>query len=80
MVLASLHFVTAVVLFDEDTPADLIRDIQPAILVKGKDYEPEKVVGHDLVKAKGGKVVTIELTPGYSTTAIEEKILQLHKK
>jgi rfaE bifunctional protein nucleotidyltransferase chain/domain len=77
MVLAALHFVTAVVLFDEKTPAELIREIQPDILVKGKDYVPEKVVGHDIVKAKGGKVVTIELTPGYSTTGIEEKILRL---
>jgi len=55
MVLAALHFVTAVVLFDEKTPAELIREIQPDILVKGKDYVPEKVVGHDIVKAKGGK-------------------------
>ena len=80
MVLASLQFVTAVVLFDEDTPSKLIGEIQPNILVKGKDYKPEEIVGHDTVKAKGGKVVTIDLTLGYSTSGIEEKILLLHRK
>ena len=79
MVLASLQFVTAVVIFDEATPYELIRVIQPDILVKGKDYKVEEIAGYDVVLAKGGKVVTIELTPGYSTTAIEEKILKLHK-
>jgi rfaE bifunctional protein nucleotidyltransferase chain/domain len=79
MVLAALGFVTAVILFDEETPYELIKTIQPDILVKGKDYTVEEVVGHDIVLAKGGKVVTIELTPGYSTTAIEQKILRLHQ-
>jgi rfaE bifunctional protein nucleotidyltransferase chain/domain len=79
MVLASLEFVTAVVLFDEETPYELIKTIQPDILVKGKDYSVEQIAGHDIVLAKGGKVETIELTPGYSTTAIEQKILGLHK-
>ena len=80
MVLASLEFVTAVVLFDEETPYELIKTIQPDILVKGKDYKIEEIAGHDIVLAKGGKVETIKLTPGYSTTAIEQKILELHKK
>ena len=79
MVLASLEFVTAVVLFDEETPVELIKTIQPDILVKGKDYKVEEIAGHDIVLAKGGKVETIELTPGYSTTGIEQKILSLHK-
>jgi rfaE bifunctional protein nucleotidyltransferase chain/domain len=79
MVLASLEFVTNVVLFDEETPYELIKTIQPDILVKGKDYTVEQIVGHDIVLAKGGKVETIELTPGYSTTAIEQKILNLNK-
>lgn len=79
MVLASLEFVTAVVLFDEETPYDLIKTIQPDILVKGKDWKVEEIAGHDIVMAKNGKVETIELTPGYSTTLIEEKILRLHK-
>ena len=79
MVLASLEFVTAVVLFDEETPYELIKIIQPDILVKGRDYKIKEIVGHDIVLAKGGKVKTIELTPGYSTTGIEQKILNLHK-
>jgi len=79
IVLAALEFVTAVVLFDEETPYDLISTIQPDILVKGKDYKVEEIAGHDIVLAKGGRVETIELTPGYSTTAIEQKILNLNK-
>jgi rfaE bifunctional protein nucleotidyltransferase chain/domain len=79
IILASLEFVTAVVLFDEETPYELIKFIQPDILVKGKDYKIEEIVGHDIVLANGGKVETIELTPGYSTTAIEQKILNLNK-
>jgi D-glycero-beta-D-manno-heptose 1-phosphate adenylyltransferase len=77
-VLAALEFVTAVVLFDEDTPYELIKTIQPDILVKGKDYTVEQIAGHDIVLAKGGSVETIDLTPGYSTTGIEQKILKLH--
>lgn len=79
MVLAALGFVTAVVLFDEETPYELIKTIQPDVLVKGRDYKIKEIVGHDIVLAKGGKVKTIELTPGYSTTGMEQKILNLHK-
>ena len=79
MVLASLEFVTAVVLFDEETPYELIKTIQPDILVKGRDYKIKEIVGYDIVLARGGKVETIKLTPGYSTTAIEQKILNLNK-
>ena len=79
MVLAALGFVTAVVLFDEETPYELIKTIQPDVLVKGRDYKPKEIVGHDIVLGKGGKVKTIELTPGYSTTRIEQKILKLHQ-
>lgn len=74
MVLASMSFITAVVLFDEDTPYELIRKIQPDILVKGADYRPEEIVGYDVVMNKGGKVETLEYLPGYSTTLIEKKI------
>lgn len=74
MVLASLGFVTAVVLFDEDTPYELISLVQPDILVKGADYKPEEIIGYDIVKANGGDVVTLEFLPGYSTSAIEQKI------
>lgn len=74
MILASLHFVNAVILFDEETPYELIKLIQPDVLVKGADYKPEAIVGHDIVTAKGGQVKTIEFLPGYSTSLIEEKI------
>lgn len=73
-VLAAMGFVTAVVLFDEDTPYDLIRKIQPDVLVKGADYKPEEIVGYDVVQSNGGKIVTLEYLPGYSTTLIERKI------
>jgi len=74
-VLASLGFVDAVVFFGEDTPYTLIKKIQPDVLVKGADYKPEDIVGYDIVKNKGGEIVTIEFLDGYSTTAIENKIL-----
>ena len=74
MILASLHFVDAVVFFDEPTPYELIRDIQPDVLIKGSDYKPEQIAGFDIVMAKGGTVKTIDFVPGYSTTLIEEKI------
>jgi rfaE bifunctional protein nucleotidyltransferase chain/domain len=74
MLLASLSFVSAVVIFEEDTPANLIAIVSPDILVKGGDYKAEQVAGADIVKAKGGDVRIIELTPGYSTTGIEKKI------
>ena len=74
MIMASLSFVTAVVLFDEDTPYNLIKQVQPDILVKGSDYKPEDIVGYDILKAKGGTVKTLDLLPGYSTTSIEQKI------
>jgi rfaE bifunctional protein nucleotidyltransferase chain/domain len=73
MVLAAFSFVDAVVIFDEDTPAELIEQIKPDVLVKGKDYEGKKIVGADFVKANGGEVVTIELTKGYSSTGIIQK-------
>jgi rfaE bifunctional protein nucleotidyltransferase chain/domain len=74
MVLASLSFADTIVLFDEDTPYNIIKIIQPDILVKGADYKPEDIVGYDIVSAKGGKVVTIDYLPGYSTSLIEKKI------
>jgi len=73
-ILASLFFVDAVVLFDEDTPYELIKMVQPDVLVKGSDYRPEDIVGYDIVKAKNGEIVTIDFLEGFSTTAIENKI------
>jgi D-glycero-beta-D-manno-heptose 1-phosphate adenylyltransferase len=74
MVLASLSFVTAVIIFEEETPLNLIKYIKPDILVKGKDYTVNNIVGADVVIENGGKVVTIDLVKGYSTSLIENKI------
>ena len=75
-VLGALECVDAIVLFDEETPYDLIKAIQPDVLVKGSDYEIEKIVGYDIVKAKGGEVITIDLSQGFSTTNIIKKIYE----
>ena len=74
-ILAALHSVDAVVLFDEDTPYELIKKIEPDILVKGADYKIENIVGYDIVTSRGGSVKTIEFIEGYSTTKIEQRIL-----
>jgi len=73
-VLAALDSVDAVVIFDEDTPADIIRAVQPDILVKGADWPADQIVGRHTVEARGGRVVRMELEHGHSTTAIVEKI------
>ncbi|PIY30564.1 MAG: D-glycero-beta-D-manno-heptose 1-phosphate adenylyltransferase [Bacteroidetes bacterium CG_4_10_14_3_um_filter_42_6] len=73
-IIASLFFVDAVVLFDEDTPYKLIKIVQPDVLVKGSDYKPEDIVGYDVVMAKKGEIRTIDYLEGYSTTTIEQKI------
>ncbi len=78
MLLGALRFVDVVVFFEEETPYELIKFVQPDILVKGKDYQPEEIAGYDIVMAKGGKVETIELTPGYSTTSILNKANYTH--
>lgn len=72
--IAALGFVSAVVLFDESTPLNLISKIKPDILVKGADYTISQIVGADVVLANGGQVKTVEYIPGYSTSAIEAKI------
>ena len=73
-IIAAMQFVDAVILFNEDTPLNLITTIQPDVLVKGNDYNPEDIIGYDVVMAKGGSIKTIEFLPGYSTTAIEKRI------
>lgn len=75
LVLAGLASVDLIVFFDEETPYELIRFINPDVLVKGDDYQLERIVGFDIVKAAGGKVVTIPFLPGYSTTRLIQKIL-----
>lgn len=73
-ILASLQCVDAVILFDQDTPYELIRKLAPDVLVKGSDYQPERIVGYDLVTARGGEVKTIDFLEGFSTSNIERKI------
>lgn len=72
--LASLAFVDYVVVFDEDTPYELIRQIQPDVLVKGGDYAPEDVAGRDIVEARGGRLVLTDLVEDRSTTGIIRRI------
>lgn len=80
MVLAALDSVSLVVLFDEDTPKELIETLNPNILVKGADYQIDQIVGGSHVIANGGEVKTLEFLPGYSTSKIEQKILKSHGK
>ena len=77
IMLASLSFVDAVILFDNPTPLELIAQIRPDVLVKGADYTVDQIVGSDLVLGYGGDVQTIEYLSGYSTTSIEKKIRSL---
>lgn len=68
LVLAALECVDAVVIFDEDTPIDVVTVLQPDVIVKGGDYSPDTVVGATVVKARGGRVVIVPVTAGHSTT------------
>lgn len=72
--LASLEMTSAVVLFEQDTPLELIKTVRPDVLVKGGDWQPHQIVGADFVLENGGKVRSLPFIKGYSTTAIEEKI------
>jgi D-beta-D-heptose 7-phosphate kinase/D-beta-D-heptose 1-phosphate adenosyltransferase len=73
-VLAALSMVDAVVIFDQDTPLELIRALRPDVLVKGGDYHEGSMVGAPEVRSWGGRVVVIPLTPGHSTTSIIERL------
>jgi len=73
-VLAALAWVDAVVVFDEDTPQQIIGRLQPDVLVKGADWAADAIVGRDTVEGRGGRVVRIPLADGYSTSAIIDKI------
>jgi rfaE bifunctional protein nucleotidyltransferase chain/domain len=75
--MASFMFVDAVILFDEDTPFNLISFIEPDVLVKGSDYDKKDIVGADIVQAKGGTVATIDFLPGFSTSSIIRKIREI---
>ena len=75
-VLAALASVDAVVIFPEDTPAEIVRALQPDILVKGADWPADQIVGRDTVEARGGRVVLVPVEAGHSTTTIVERVRQ----
>ena len=77
--LDAMSCVDAAVIFDEDTPAEIVRAIQPDVLVKGADWALDKIIGRDTVEARGGKVVRVPIEQGWSTTAIVEKVVASRK-
>ena len=74
LMLASLVLVDAVVIFEEDTPRELIAELLPDVLVKGGDYRPEEIAGASEVRAAGGRVVINPILEGWSTTSLIEKL------
>lgn len=84
LILRALEFVDATIIFDDDTPLNLINTIQPSVLVKGGDYDPNEtneslktyMVGSKEVRSWGGKVHALSFVPGHSTTRLEEKIIE----
>ena len=79
-IISALRYVDYITIFDESTPADLIREVRPDILVKGDDYAIDEVVGREIVEGYGAKVELIPIVQGLSTTNIVEKILENHKQ
>jgi D-glycero-beta-D-manno-heptose 1-phosphate adenylyltransferase len=83
LVLAALQVVDMIVFFDQDTPYELIKALQPDVLAKGADYDPDEtdpsskkyIVGSDIMKLKGGKIIAIPFVDGYSTTALIQKVV-----
>jgi rfaE bifunctional protein nucleotidyltransferase chain/domain len=76
-IVGALMYVSAVTLFDEDTPARIIQAVQPDVLVKGADWPADQIVGRDTVEARGGRVVRIAVEQGHSTTAILDRVRRL---
>jgi D-glycero-beta-D-manno-heptose 1-phosphate adenylyltransferase len=75
-VMAHLECVDFVTAFSEDTPAAIISEVQPEVLIKGGDWPVERIVGRETVQAKGGEVLSLPLLPGFSTTALLARILR----
>ncbi|KAA3649137.1 MAG: D-glycero-beta-D-manno-heptose 1-phosphate adenylyltransferase [Bacteroidetes bacterium] len=75
-IISALQFVDLVVIFNESTPYELIKLVQPDVLVKGSDYKIEQIVGYDILEAKGGEVRTIDFLEGFSTSSIVQKAQQ----
>ncbi len=78
-VLLALTCVDAAVIFDEETPHAIISRVQPDVLVKGADWGPDDIVGRDVVEARGGRVVRVELAAGHSTTNLIDRVLGLRR-
>jgi D-beta-D-heptose 7-phosphate kinase/D-beta-D-heptose 1-phosphate adenosyltransferase len=77
-ILAALSSVDAVVVFDEDTPAEIIRLVQPDVLVKGAGWAVDKIIGRDTVEARGGTVIRVPVEAGWSTSVIIERVRRIH--
>ena len=77
-VIAALDCVDAAVVFDQDTPHEIISRIQPDVLVKGADWAEDAIVGRDVVEARGGRVVRMPIEQGFSTTMLVERIRRRH--
>lgn len=77
-IMAAFYFTDAIILFNEDTPYDLISALLPDALVKGGDWKTEQIVGSDVVINNGGSVYSLSFIEGYSTTLIEQKIISAH--
>jgi D-beta-D-heptose 7-phosphate kinase/D-beta-D-heptose 1-phosphate adenosyltransferase len=73
-ILLALECVDAVAIFDEETPAEIVKRIHPDVLVKGADWGPDNIVGRDTVEARGGRIVRMPLSEGYSTTALLRRV------
>lgn len=74
LLLAAFSFIDAIVLFDEETPYNLINTLKPDVLAKGGDYKIKDIVGADIVKAYGGHIITVPLTPNFSSSNIIDRI------
>jgi D-beta-D-heptose 7-phosphate kinase/D-beta-D-heptose 1-phosphate adenosyltransferase len=78
-ILGALACVDAAVIFDEDTPAEIVRRLQPDVLVKGADWPADRIVGRDTVEARGGEVIRVPIEGAYSTSAIIERVRDLRR-
>ena len=78
-VVAALEMVDYVIMFDEDTPYNIIKKLQPDVLIKGGDWTIDKIIGRDIVEARGGKVIAIPFIEGASTTGIVERVLERYR-
>ncbi|MBI5043456.1 MAG: D-glycero-beta-D-manno-heptose 1-phosphate adenylyltransferase [Nitrospirae bacterium] len=79
-VVAALEMVDYVTMFDEDTPYNVIKKLQPDVLIKGGDWTIDKIVGRDIVEARGGRVIAIPFIEGASTTGIVERVLEKYRE